>query len=163
MDWVNLNYKLSSINNALECFNSALDGASKKQKASDILIDFGSNLINGQARNEIAYDIKRTTGSDLGIAVNDNAGYGSAEKNQKGMQDLMQASVFSGMYGFGCGCGGMGIFGGYPTMGCMGGMNYSNPGILGGVLNGYQMPSMRVSTPLWGTSTFNMNRFFTQA
>lgn len=167
MDWVNLNYKLSHINNILECSNSALEGVQKKQKASDILIDFGQNLTNGALRNEIAYDIKYTTGSDLGIAINDNAGYGSAAANQKGMQGLMQASLFTGLFGRSC-CSGGGFYGMSPMMGgCYnggfigGGPTYTSPGIFGGMYNGVAFPSTRV-TPYFGSgmAVFQNNSFF---
>ena len=166
MDWVNLNYKLSNINNLLECTNSALDGVTKKQKASDILIDFGTNIVNGAVRNEIAYDMKRTTGSDLGIAINDAAGYGSAAANQQGMQGLMSASLFSGMFGNTC-CGG-GMMG-FPMMGmggCMGGfpmmgMTYTSPGLFGGVFNGTVMPTTRAVPYMnQGMTVFQNNGFF---
>lgn len=160
MDWVQFNYNLSNVNNILSSTNTALDGITKKQSASDILIDFGKNIISGALRNDIAYDMKRTTGSDLGIAINDMAGYGTAAANQKGMQGLMGASVFSrGMYGGGC------CMGGYPMMGMsypmMGGMTYTSPGVLGGIFNGTTMPSMNV-TPYFneGMNVFQNNGFF---
>lgn len=167
MDWVKFNYNMSNINNLLGSTNSALEGAAQKQKASDILIDFGKNIMSGALRNEIAYDMKRATGSDLGIAINDVAGYGTKEANQKGMQGLMGASVFNGMLGGGC-CGG--YMGGYPMMGMggcmggypmMGGMTYTSPGLLGGMFNGTMMPTMPV-TPYFnqGMSTFQNNGFF---
>lgn len=172
MNWVNFNYKLSNINNLLESSNSALEGKLNGQKASDILIDFGMNVTNGALRNEIAYDIKRTTGSDLGIAINDAAGYGSAAANQKGMQGLMGASLFNGLFGrswFG-GCGGgypvmgggccnNGFMGGY--MGSMMGPTFTSPGIFGGMYNGMTLPSVR-ATPYFGSgmSVFQNNRFF---
>lgn len=169
MDWVNLNYKLSHINNLLDCTNTALEGVHKKQSASDILIDFGSNLTGGALRNEIAYDIKHSTGSNLGIAINDAAGYGSRQANQKGMQDLMGASLFTGMFGgMGC-CNGM--YGGFPmTGGCYpmgggypmfgGGMTYTSPGLLGGMYDGTMLPTSRVPAPAFGTTAFNTNAFF---
>lgn len=170
MNWVNFNYKLSNINNLLECTNTALEGVNNKQHASDILIDFGSNLTGGALRNEIAYDIKRTTGSDLGIAINDSAGYGSSAANKKGMQGLMGASLFTGLFNRSSCCGG-GMFGGFPMMGMtggysmyggsyMGGMTYASPGILGGMYNGVMLPSSTVPTPYFGTNAFNSNSFF---
>lgn len=171
MNWVNLNYKLSHINNILESSNSALEGKLNGQKAGDILIDFGSNVTNGALRNEIAYDIKRTTGSDLGIAVNNAAGYGSAEANQKGMQGLIGASLFSGLFnnswfGGGC-CAPMfppmgGCFGGGYMGGFMSGPTYINSGIFGGMYNGVPLPSAR-ATPYFGAgmSVFQNNGFFT--
>ncbi len=161
MDWVNLNYKLSNINNILESSNSALEGKLNGQKAADILIDFGSNITNGALRNEIAYDIKRTTGSDLGIAINGLAGYGSEEANKKGMAGLMNASLFTGLFNnpwFGGGCCG----GGFPMMGgFMTGPTYMSSGIVGGMYNGVPLPSMRV-TPYFGSgmSVFQNNGFF---
>ena len=120
-----------------------------------------AKLFNALGAKVIAYDIKRTTGSDLGIAINGLAGYGSEEANKKGMAGLMNASLFTGLFNnpwFGGGCCG----GGFPMMGgFMTGPTYMSSGIVGGMYNGVPLPSMRV-TPYFGSgmSVFQNNGFF---
>lgn len=172
MDIPKLNYTLSQVNNIL---GSTIGAVEDKQKGADTgtsIMNFGLNVVNGAVRNEVAYDMRKTTGSNLGFIVNNMAGYGSEEANMKGMNGLLGASLFNAvttpwMYGggfwgggccvpppppMGCGCG-MGFMGG--------GMTYTSPGILGGVFNGVAMPSS-LATPYFGSgfSVFSTNRFF---
>lgn len=172
MDIPKLNYTLSQVNNIL---GSTVGAVEDKQKGADTgtsIMNFGLNVLNGAVRNEVAYDMRKTTGSNLGFIVNNMAGYGSEEANMKGMNGLLGASVFNavttpwmfggGFWGGGCcvpppppmGCGcGMGFMGG--------GMTYTSPGILGGVFNGVALPSS-LATPYFGSgfSVFSTNRFF---
>lgn len=89
--------------------------------------EFGLNILNGGMRNEIARDIRRTTGSNMGYLVNSLAGYGTEEANYKGTAGLMGASLFTSMLSPRFGCGsyfggpmmfGGGIFGGGMFGGC---------------------------------------------
>lgn len=172
MDIPKLNYTLSQVNNIL---GSTVGAVEDKQKGADTgtsIMNFGLNVLNGAVRNEVAYDMRKTTGSNLGFIVNNMAGYGSEEANMKGMNGLLGASLFNAvttpwMYGggfwgggccvpppppMGCGCS-MGFMGG--------GMTYTSPGILGGVFNGVALPSS-LATPYFGSgfSVFSTNRFF---
>lgn len=176
MDIPKLNYTLSQVNNIL---GSTIGAVEDKQKGADTgtsIMNFGLNVLNGAVRNEVAYDMRKTTGSNLGFLINNMAGYGSEEANIKGMNGLLGASVFNavtspwnwggGFFGGGCcapppmpmgGCCGMGMFGG----GFMGGPTFTSPGVLGGMLNGVAMPST-LATPYFGSgfSVFQTNRFF---
>lgn len=168
MDIPKLNYTLSHINNIL---GSTIGAVEDKQNGADTgtsIMNFGLNVVNGAVRNEVAYDMRRTTGSNLGFIVNNMAGYGSEEANMKGMNGLLGASLFNavttpwmyggGFWGGGC-CAPMPM--GY-GMGCFGGgMTYTSPGIFGGVFNGVAMPST-LATPYFGSgfSVFSTNRFF---
>lgn len=176
MDIPKLNYTLSQVNNIL---GSTIGAVEDKQKGADTgtsIMNFGLNVLNGAVRNEVAYDMRKTTGSNLGFLINNMAGYGSEESNIKGMNGLLGASVFNavtspwawggGFFGGGCcapppmqmgGCCGMGMFGG----GFMGGPTFTSPGVLGGMLNGVAMPST-LATPYFGSgfSVFSTNRFF---
>lgn len=181
MDFAKVNYTLSNINNLL---GSAIGAVEDKQKGADTgtsIMNFGLNVMNGAVRNEVAYDMRKNYGSNMGFVINNMAGYGSEEANQKGMQGLLGASVFNamlnpwamggGIFGGGCcssmpvmppvimggGCCGGGMFGG----GFMGGPTITSPGIFGGVLNGVPMPSM-LATPYFGSgfSVFSRNSFF---
>lgn len=176
-----LNYTLSQVNNIL---GSTLGAVEDKQNGADTgtsVMNFGLNVLNGAVRNEVAYDMRKTTGSNMGFVINNMAGYGSEEANAKGMQGLLGASLFNavtspwmygggGFWGGGCcappppppmgGCccgGGFGIFGG----GFMSGPTFTSPGILSGVFNGVAMPSS-LATPYFGSgmSVFSTNRFF---
>ena len=175
VDFVKLNYTLSNVNNLL---GSAVGAAEDRQNGADAgtsIMNFGMNVLNGAVRNEVAYDMRKTYGTNMGFLINNMAGYGSAEANQKGMQGLLGASLFNamttpwmygggGFYGGGCGCNsmspfGMGMFGG--GMGYMGGPTYMSSGVLGGMFGGCAMPST-LATPYFGSgfSVFANNRFF---
>lgn len=70
--------------------------------------EFGMNIFNGAMRNEIARDIRHTTGSNLGYIINGMAGYGNPEANAKGTAGLLGASLFTSMmspWNYGCGGG----------------------------------------------------------
>ena len=146
MDIPKLNYTLSQVNNIL---GSTIGAVEDKQKGADTgtsIMNFGLNVLNGAVRNEVAYDMRKTTGSNLGFLINNMAGYGSEEANIKGMNGLLGASVFNavtspwswggGFFGGGCcapppmpmgGCCGMGMFGGM-TMTFSGGPGGGGPG-----------------------------------
>jgi len=121
MDLSRLNYNLSNVNALLGSAVGALDDKNKGATNGTALMNFGNNVLNGAIRNEVAYDIRKTTGSNLGFLINGMAGYGNDEANAKGMQGLFGATMLTSLFGGGC-CGG-GWFGGgmYPMMGPFGG------------------------------------------
>lgn len=165
VDFVKLNYTLSNVNNLLGSLSGAMDDKKNGADTGTSIMNFGLNVINGAVRNEVAYDMRRNYGTNMGFLINNMAGYGSEEANQKGMAGLFKASVFNAMtspwmfggggyYGGGC-CSGM-----YGGMG-MCGPTYTSSGIFGGMLNGYAMPST-LATPYFGSgmSVFSRNSFF---
>lgn len=170
MDLPKLNYTLSNINNILGSSLGAIQDKQNGASTGESIMNFGLNLTNGAVRNEVAYDMRRNYGTNMGFLVNNMAGYGSAEANQKGMTGLLGASLFNAvvsspwmyggycggfapmmpMYGAGC-CGG----------GFWGGGTYLSPGILGGVAGGVPLPSS-LATPYFGSgfSVFSTRGFF---
>lgn len=120
-DLSRVNYTLSNINALLGSTVGALDDKSKGASSGEALFNFGNNVLNGAIRNEVAYDMRKTTGSNLGFLINGMAGYGNDEANAKGMQGLFGATLLTSMLGGGCYGGGW--FGGgmYPMMGPFGG------------------------------------------
>ena len=175
MDLPKLNYTLSNVNNLL---GSALGAVQDKQNgasAGESIMNFGLNLTNGAIRNEVAYDMRKHYGTNMGFLVNNMAGYGSAEANQRGMTGLLGASLFNAVvsnpWSFGGCCGGfvapppvmpMPMFGGgYCGGGFFGGGTYLSPGILGGVVGGVPLPSS-LATPYFGSgfSVFSTRGFF---
>lgn len=85
------NFILSNVNALLGSTATALEAKNKGANPSDIAVDFGLNVMNGAVRNEIAYDMRKTTGSNLGFLINNMAGYGNEAANSKGMMGLMGA------------------------------------------------------------------------
>lgn len=173
MDLPKLNYTLSNINNILGSTLGAVQDKQNGASTGESIMNFGLNLTNGAIRNEVAYDMRRTYGTNMGFLVNNMAGYGSAEANQKGMAGLLGASLFNAVvtnpWSYGGCCGGfaapvmpMPVFGG----GCcgggfFGGGTYLSPGILGGVVGGVPLPSS-LATPYFGSgfSVFSTRGFF---
>jgi len=118
MDLSKVNYTLSNVNALLGSTVGAIEDKNNGVDNGTTLFNFGNNLLNGVIRNEVAYDIRRDTGSNLGFLINGMAGYGNDEANAKGMQGLMGATLLTSMLG---GCHGGGWYGGgmFPmTMGC---------------------------------------------
>ena len=95
MDIPKLNYTLSQINNVLGSTIGAVEDRQQGADTGTSIMNFGLNVLNGAVRNEVAYDMRRTTGSNLGFLINNMAGYGSEEANIKGMNGLLGASVFN--------------------------------------------------------------------
>lgn len=168
-DFVKFNYNLSNINNLLGSTIGAVEDKQNGASTGTSIMNFGLNVLNGAVRNEVALDMRRTTGSNMGFMINNQAGYGSEEANQKGMQGLLQASLFNAMTApwmnmGGCCCngGGMMAMGGFYGGGAtFGGGTFTSPGIIGGVFHGVPMPSS-LATPYFGSgmSVFSTNRFF---
>ena len=117
MDLSRLNYTLSNINAVLGSTVGAIEDKKEGASTGQALFNFGNNVLNGAIRNEVAYDIRKHSGSNIGFLINGMAGYGNDEANAKGMQGLFGATLLTSMLG---GCHG-GWYGGgmYPmTMGC---------------------------------------------
>ncbi len=144
-DFSKVNYTLSQVNALLGSTVGALNDKNKGASTGEALFNFGNNVLNGAIRNEVAYDIRKTTGSNLGFLINGMAGYGNDEANAKGMQGLFGATMLTSMFG---GCYGGGWFGGgmYPMMGPFGG------GMFGGGCCG--MPPMSTGGFLGGPMSF---------
>jgi len=116
MDLSRLNYTLSNINAVLGSTVGAIEDKKEGASTGQALFNFGNNVLNGAIRNEVAYDIRKHSGSNIGFLINGMAGYGNDEANAKGMQGLFGASLLTSMMG---GCHGGGWYGGgmYPMMG----------------------------------------------
>lgn len=112
--------------------------------------ELGLNLLNGGMRNEIARDIRRTTGSNMGYLVNNLAGYGTEEANYNGTVGLMGASLFTSMlspYNYGC----RGSYFSGPMM-------YG--GMFGGGMFGGGCGCNSMVNPYWGGSFFGGGGFW---
>lgn len=139
MSLAKTNFILSNVNALLGSTAGALDDKKKGVDAGTTAVNFGLNVANGAVRNQIAYDMRKTTGSNMGFLINNMAGYGNDKANAKGMMGLMGASIMTSMlrpWGFGGGCcgGGFGGFGG----------GYYGGGFCGGsVFGGGYMGGMR--------------------
>ena len=116
MSLSSINYTLSDINAILR---SSLRYAYDKQagdRSGAAELNFGFNVTNGLARNWIARDYQRHTGSYLGYTINSLTGYGNAVSNYYGTMGLSMLTnpfrfggcrpMFGGLfwnYGFGGG------------------------------------------------------------
>lgn len=176
MDLSRLNYTLSNVNNLLGSTLGAVEDRQNGASTGESIMNFGLNVTNGAIRNEVAYDMRKRYGTNMGFLVNNMAGYGSAEANQKGMTGLLGASLFNAVvtnpWTFGGGCWGGGfysapmmpmMFGGGCCRGGGGffGGSYMSSGILGGMVNGMPLPSS-LATPYFGSgfSVFANRGFF---
>ncbi len=173
MDLPRLNYTLSNINNILGSTLGAVEDKRNGASTGESIMNFGLNLTNGAVRNEVAYDMRRHYGTNMGFLVNNMAGYGSAEANQKGMAGLLGASLFNAVvtnpWSYGGCCGGFGVpvmtmpvfGGGCCGGGFFGGGTYFSPGISGGFAGGIPLPSS-LATPYFGSgfSVFGTRGFF---
>ena len=136
-------HALSNFNAVMGSFAGYADARNQGVPASDAMIDFGLNVMNGTIRNAAARDIQQRSGSYLGYAVNSIAGYGNPEANARGTVGLIGASMLTSPFGiFGCGfnpymtssiygCGpfGGGFFGG--GCGCGTGFMFGGPTFFG--------------------------------
>lgn len=124
---------LSSTINALANFNAVTgsflnynEETKKGVSTVDALSNLSWNIAGGLLRNQASKAIADTTGSYLGYAINSNAGYGTAEANEKGTAGTILAAQLSSPWG---------MFGGIPYMTSYygGAMPYAMPfGIVGG-------------------------------
>lgn len=109
-------YALSNVNAILGSGLTYQQRLQNGEAVGPATAEFGMNILSGAMRNEIARDIRHTTGSNLGYLVNNMAGYGTPEANYKGTAGLMATSLFTtAMSPWNYGCGG--FFGGPPMFG----------------------------------------------
>ena len=124
MSLARTNFILSNVNALLGSTVGAMNDSNNGVDPGTTIMNFGLNVMNGAARNAVAYDIRKMTGSSIGFLITGMAGYGNQEANIKGSTALMGASLMTSMMGpfgwnggwFGGGCFGPSIFGG----GCFG-------------------------------------------
>ncbi|MBP3821238.1 hypothetical protein J6G99_06305 [bacterium] len=81
---------LSGINCGLASFNGYLDAKSSGVDRNTAMYNLFSNIGNGLARNEVAYEMQKM-GNPLGNNINMYAGYGSTQANITGTIGLMTA------------------------------------------------------------------------
>lgn len=120
-------YTMSNINALL---GSTLGFVNAKQNGvptSYALSDMGNSIMNGAIRNAASRDIQRATGSYLGYAVNNAAGYGNPVADYQGTIGTMNALMLStplalfnsschrGSYFNHCGCNSFGYGFGMPS------------------------------------------------
>ncbi len=132
-------YALSNINNLLGGMLGYVNDTRNGASTGYALSNAGLNIMNGAIRNEASRDIQQMTGSYLGYAVNNAAGYGNPVANYRGTLGTMGALMLSTPFSiFGCspcmtsslyGCGPYGY--GYWNSGFFGGSCY-NPFMFGG-------------------------------
>lgn len=132
------------MSNANAVMGSALGAAEDKaygESTGTTIMNFGMNVANGAVRNQVAYNMRRNTGSNLGFMINNMAGYGYPEANARGTMGLMGASIMTSMmgpWGGGYGCGPMmgGMWGGSPFYGGGFGGGFGG-GMMGGGYGGF--------------------------
>lgn len=139
-------YALSNINNLLGGTLGYVRDTQNGVPAGYAMSNAGLNIMNGAIRNEASRDIYRMTGSYMGYAVNNIAGYGNPVANYQGTVGTMGALMLSmpmnifnpcmtstlygcgpygagywnsGFFGGGC-CGNLFMFGGPSMFGCRG-------------------------------------------
>lgn len=119
-------YALSNINAIMSSTANYVDNRQNGVPAGYALSDMGYNIMNGALRNEMSRDIQQRTGSYLGYAINNAAGYGNPVANAQGTSGTIAAAMLTSPFGiFGCnpwmmtsslyGCGpfGGGYYGGF--------------------------------------------------
>lgn len=122
-------YALSNINNLLGGMLGYVSDTKNGASVSCALSNAGLNIMNGAIRNEASHNIQQMTGSYLGYAINNAAGYGNPVANYQGTVGTMGALMLSTPFSiFGCnpwmtsslyGCGPFG--GGYWNSGFLSG------------------------------------------
>lgn|SRR5574344_71311 len=110
MSWTNALYTLSNINAVL--------GSYKTYAQDKDITNFGLNVLNGAARNEVANE-RSKFGDMTGYAINMVTGYGNPTANTNGTMGLLATTPMFGFgmpwFGgnmFGCGMFGGSMFGG---------------------------------------------------
>lgn len=91
---------------ALSNFNAIMGGINgfnrDKQNGvpiADAISNFGFNTAGGLFRNSASKAIAQETGSYLGYAVNNSAGYGTAEANAQGTTATINTAMITSPYG----------------------------------------------------------------
>lgn len=139
MSLSNTIYALSNINAILGSTTGYLNDKQNGVPTGNALSNMGLNIMHGAVRNAASRDIQQSTGSYLGYAVNNIAGYGNPVANYQGTVGTMGALMLSTPFSiFGCnpfmtsslyGCGPFG--GGYWNTGFFGGGCCNNYGFYG--------------------------------
>jgi len=147
----------SHINNIL---GSTVNYADEKQRGastSQAVTNFGLNVMGGAIRNEMAYDMRKHYGSNMGFIVNGLAGYGNQESNYRGTVGLLGTGMMLDMMHspFG-GFGGCGMYGGSIFGGGMFGGSYFGGGFMGGGMCGGSV----FGGSMFGNPFMMGNRFF---
>ena len=91
---------LSNINCTLASMNSYMEQRSNGVSAQQAQCNLFTNMANGVARNQVAYDMQRH-GNPVGNNINLYAGYGNNQANQIGTMGLLAANTSPWMF-FGC-------------------------------------------------------------
>ena len=88
MDLPKLNYTLSNINNILGSTLGAVEDKRNGASTGESIMNFGLNLTNGAVRNEVAYDMRRQYGTNMGFLVNNMAATALLRQTRRGWQDF---------------------------------------------------------------------------
>ena len=88
-------YALSNFNALMGSTLGMVDARKNGVPAGDALMGFGFNVMNGALRNEVSREIQQHTGSYLGYAVNNIAGYGNPVSNYNGTVGTIGAAMVS--------------------------------------------------------------------
>lgn len=127
MNLDNAIYALSNINAIMGSSLGYMNDRQNGIPAGYAMSNMGYNIMNGALRNEASRQIHNMTGSYLGYAVNNAAGYGSPEANYAGTMGTIGAAMISSPFG---------IFNPYGTSALYGcgpyGGGYWNSGFFGG-------------------------------
>ena len=137
-------YALSNINAILGSTVGYINDKQNGVPTGYALSNFGNNIFNGVFRNAVSRDIRQTTGSYLGYAVNSAAGYGNPVSNYNGTVGTLNAALLTSPFAccsfnpymmassiyscnpFNYGFFGSGMFGGYNSYG-LGGASFFSP------------------------------------
>lgn len=141
-------YALSNFNAIMGSLNGFNRDKQNGVPIADAFGNMSNNMIGGMLRNYGSKEIANETGSYLGYAVNNAAGYGSPEANAQGITGTINAAMLTSPYGifgayngfnpwmtsslYGCGPMGGGFWGGGGFFGGGCGCSYNSPFILTG-------------------------------
>ena len=102
MSWDGINnaiYALSNINALGQSFLNYRDNLKSGTSYADATLGLGFSIMNAGARNLASREIADSTGSYLGYAVNNTAGYGTPEADAKGTAGTIAAAQLSSPWG----------------------------------------------------------------
>lgn len=98
-------YALSQINSVLGGTTGYIQDRQNGVPVASAIGNLGYNIMNGAFRNEMSREILNSSGSYLGYAVNNAAGYGNPVANYQGTIGTMQAALLTTPFNiFGCCC-----------------------------------------------------------
>ncbi len=96
-------YALSQVNSLLGSTIGYINDRQNGASAGYALSNMGYNIMNGAFRNEASREILNSSGSYLGYAVNNIAGYGNPVANYQGTLGTIMSAAITSPYGiFGC-------------------------------------------------------------